>query len=315
MIKARDGIQLACHQYSPNTATPLARIIFFHGSSFNSRRYANLAKACVQQGYEAVLCDWRGHGSSQGTPGTCTYVGQLEDDVADIINYFEHHQPLTLVLGGHSSGSMICLRYIKKYGQDKIDGCYFIAPAVSNTMEPMRYESQSFKNNFLFKYFRKKQYFTPAPQSALKHMPKVKHKLFLLAAMFPFLRQRTVVRFPGTEKMAALEGRVLSYSYNLSSSLSVGSYAKSFAQIKVPVIFICGEVDEILHVDFLPMLCQWHLSPFLDKQVHMLPKLNHMSVINGASRIFPNWLNERWGQKDEKKQPLPSHNKVTEQVA
>jgi pimeloyl-ACP methyl ester carboxylesterase len=94
--------------------------------------------------------------------------------------------------------------------------------------------------------------------------------------------------------MAALEGRVLDYSYNLSCSLSVGSYAKSFAQIKVPVILICGEADEVLHPSFLPMLCQWHLSPTLDKQVHMLPKLNHMSIINGASRLFPDWLAARW---------------------
>ena len=76
MIPARDGTKLACHRFAVPVnaednseqapAKCYGRILLMHGSTFNSRRYANIAKACVKSGFEVVLCDWRGHGESQG---------------------------------------------------------------------------------------------------------------------------------------------------------------------------------------------------------------------------------------------------------
>lgn len=303
MIPARDGIKLACHQYTPAPGTPAqARVLFLHGGSFNSRRYANFAKACAKQGFEAVLCDWRGHGDSQGARGTCDYVGQLEDDVFDIISYFEQHLPLPMVLGGHSSGAAICLRYIEKHGQQNLAGCYFIAPGITSNLESVRFDEPHSPKSFVLKFWRKKPTFNPAPAAALKHIPKMSNFKFLAAAVLPFLRHRTVMSFPGAGKMAEIEGRVLNYSFNLMASVSITQYARAFRKIKVPTVLICGEADEILHPSFLPTVAQWHLGPTLDKQVHMLPKLNHMSVVNGASRVIPQWLTERWGQAFEQEQ-------------
>lgn len=309
MIPARDGAKLACHRYCPEEGSDThARLLFLHGGSFNSRRYANIAKACVKKGFEVVLCDWRGHGDSEGTPGTCDYVGQLEDDISDTISWFEQKQPLPLILGGHSSGSVICLRYIEKYGQDKLAGCYFIAPAISNTLEPLRFDEPGSKKSFLMNYWRKKPGYHPAPESSLKHIPKMNNRKFLLALALPFLRHRTVMSFPGSAKMAALEGRVLNYSFNLMASVSVPKYSIAFRQVKVPIAFICGEADEILNPSFLPMVAQWHLPPTLDKEVHMLPKLNHISVLSGAARVLPQWLAQRWvksaGHQEQKEQLL-----------
>ncbi|WP_197061187.1 alpha/beta hydrolase [Colwellia psychrerythraea] len=295
MISARDGAQLACHCYFPETGSnTYGRLLFLHGGSFNSRRYANIAKACVKTGFEVVLCDLRGHGSSEGTPGTCDYVGQLEDDISDTISWFEQKQPLPLILGGHSSGSVVCLRYIVKYGQDKLSGCYFIAPAISNTLEPLRFDGPTSKRSFLMNYWRKKPSFHPAPKPTLKHIPKMNNGKFLLALALPLLRHRTVMSFPGSAKMAALEGRVLNYSFNLMASVSIPKYSKAFRQINVPIALICGELDEILHPSFLTTVAQWHLSPTLDKEVHMLAKLNHMSILSGAARVLPQWLAQRW---------------------
>ena len=73
--------------------------------------------------------------SHRGKPGTCDYIGQLEDDISDIITWFEQEQeqPLPLILGGHSAGSVVCLRYLEKYGQGKVAASYFIAPTFNNT--------------------------------------------------------------------------------------------------------------------------------------------------------------------------------------
>lgn len=312
MIPARDGTKLACHRFSVsasvegksgNSAEPgtncFGRILLLHGSTFNSRRYANIAKACVKSGFEVVLCDWRGHGGSQGKAGTCDYIGQLEDDISDIIGWFEQEQPLPLILGGHSAGSVVCLRYLEKYGQDKIAGCYFIAPTFNNTQEPLRFDKPGGQKSFLLRHMRKKHGFEQAPESALKHMPVMNDRMFSLALALPFLRHKTVISFPGSEKMAALEGRVLNYSFNLMASVSIPDYSKAFRKLHVPVVFICGENDEGLHPAFLPMLCQWHIAPELDKAVFMLPKLNHMSVLSGAARVLPQWLMQRWGATEQ----------------
>ena len=146
----------------------------------------------------------------------------------------------------------------------------------------------------MMNYWRKKPGYHPAPESSLKHIPKMNNRKFLLALVLPFLRHRTVMRFPGSAKMAALEGRVLNYSFNLMASVSIAKYSKAFRQIKVPIVLICGESDEILHPSFLPTVAQWHLPPTLDKEVYMLPKLNHMSVLSGAARVLPQWLAQRW---------------------
>lgn len=314
MVEARDGCQLACHCHSPQSNSPqgnspqgnspqapTARLLFLHGGSFNSRRYANFAKACTNAGFEVVLCDWRGHGESQGIPGTCDYIGQMEDDLADIMASFNHDAPLPTLIGGHSAGAVICLRYIEKYGQSKIVGTYLIAPAVSNAMEALRFDQEGSKTGFWLHFWRKKPAFNGTPEAARKYIPRINTRLFWLAFVLPFLRHRTIMSFPGSEKMAKIEGRVLNYSFNLMVSVSIHKYIRAFRQINVPVIFVCGQQDEILHPEFLPTVSQWHLSPELDKQLHMLDKVNHMTVMNAASRILPTWLSQRWGQNPSSK--------------
>lgn len=305
MVKARDNIELACHQFSPS-GTATARLFLLHGGSFNHRRYANIGKNCATAGFETILVDWRGHGQSQGIAGTCDHVGQMEDDIADIILWFNHHQAsnnqnsnnqLPTILGGHSAGAVICLRYIDRYGQNDIDGCYFIAPALSNTMEAMRYDHSSAKSSYLMNYFRPKPSHNLPPAAALKHIPQMNNRRFVCSLFTPFLpssRHQKVLRFPCSEKMAQLEGRVVEYSFNLVMSISLPRYIDTFRSIQCPVLLVCGEQDEMLHPDFLPMVHRWHLSPLIDKSLQMLPKVNHMSVIAAASKILPQWLAQRW---------------------
>lgn len=298
MVNARDGISLACHQYL--TPQPNARVFCLHGSSFNARRYNAFAKKCQQVGFEVIVCDLRGHGQSEGEPGTCKYVGQLEDDFYDILNWFSNNSQLPTIVGGHSAGAAIVLRYIEKYGQDDISGCYFISPALGSFQEAVRYDGKSSKLNFFMKFWRKKTTFSPAPQAAQKHAPRINNRLFWLAYLLPFLRSLVVLKFPAVKKIAELEGRVLNYSFNLACAVSLNSYVKTFRQLKTPCLFVCGEKDELLHPEFLPTIEHWHLAPTLDKEVHMLPGVNHMSVINASSEFLIKWLAQRWKKAGEK---------------
>ena len=65
-----------------------------------------LAKA----GFVAVAVDTRGHGAS-GSRGDIGYVGQLEDDLADLVAHLRaDYTTARLTLVGHSSGGGFVLR-------------------------------------------------------------------------------------------------------------------------------------------------------------------------------------------------------------
>ena len=73
-------------------------------------RDAPIAKALAAGGVTAVAVDFRGHGAS-GTRGDVAYLGQLDDDLADLIAELRKANPAArFSLIGHSAGGGFALR-------------------------------------------------------------------------------------------------------------------------------------------------------------------------------------------------------------
>jgi alpha-beta hydrolase superfamily lysophospholipase len=107
---ARDGTELAYRHYPARTPATGQIAIAVHGSSGSSVAVHALAKAFAARGIEVWAPDIRGHGAS-GNRGDITYLGQLEDDMADLVGEIRKANataPLTLI--GHSSGGGFALR-------------------------------------------------------------------------------------------------------------------------------------------------------------------------------------------------------------
>jgi len=106
----RDGEQLA-YRYYDSSADRI--LIFIHGSSYHGGGYHALASALSLGGVaKVVLPNLRGHYQSGQRRGDVDYIGQYEDDLADLISFLraEHHDgPITL--GGHSSGGGLAIRF------------------------------------------------------------------------------------------------------------------------------------------------------------------------------------------------------------
>lgn len=107
---ARDGEQLAWRFYDSSADQIL---IFIHGSSYHGSAYHALACAVSASGTaKVVLPNLRGHYQSGRHRGDIEYVGQFEDDIADLIAELRRQgNQGRIVLGGHSSGGGFVIRF------------------------------------------------------------------------------------------------------------------------------------------------------------------------------------------------------------
>lgn len=137
-VTARDGTALALRRYAAATAPPRGSVVLVHGSSASSRSMHSLARALARAGQEVVALDMRGHGDS-GTRGRIDRIGQLEDDVEDVLAALALPRPRTLV--GFSSGGGFALRFASGPQQALFDGTVLLSPFLSQDAPTQRPDS------------------------------------------------------------------------------------------------------------------------------------------------------------------------------
>jgi len=109
-FQARDGTWLAYRLYPAANGESDRLAILAHGSSASSDEMHAIAEELAAGGVAAVAFDARGHGAS-GTRGDIAYIGQLDDDLADLVAQLRRTYPTArLTLIGHSSGGGFALR-------------------------------------------------------------------------------------------------------------------------------------------------------------------------------------------------------------
>jgi pimeloyl-ACP methyl ester carboxylesterase len=105
--QARDGAQLSFREY---VASGRQVAVLIHGSAGSSSDMHPLALALRRLGVTVLVPDLRGHGANR-PHGDIAYVGQLEDDLADLIATERPGLPNTVWTAvGFSSGAGFTLR-------------------------------------------------------------------------------------------------------------------------------------------------------------------------------------------------------------
>jgi len=133
--RARDGEELAYRLYE-STAERI--LIFVHGSSYHGGGYHALAAALSLSGAaKVVLPNLRGHYQSGRHRGDVEYIGQLEDDMADLIGELRsQHRNGPITLGGHSSGGGFAIRFAGgPYGRE-VSSYLLLAPVIPTSKAP-----------------------------------------------------------------------------------------------------------------------------------------------------------------------------------
>ena len=71
----------------------------------------------------------RGHFGSGQTRGDVNHIGQLEEDIEDLMAMIRSVKPdARILVGGHSSGGALALRFAANAGSDEVYGYVGLAP-------------------------------------------------------------------------------------------------------------------------------------------------------------------------------------------
>ncbi len=262
---ARDNTLLAYRHYPAESNKVL---ILLHGSGWHSQYFLPLAGFIASQGIAQVYTpDLRGHGRSPQRRGDVDYIGQLEDDLADLIAEVKKDNPNSmLIVGGHSSGGGLAIRFAgSRYGQ-QADAYLLLAPWLQYNAPTRRPETGRWARPNTFRII------------GLSMLNNVGIRFF---------NDLSVIEFNIPEE--ARDGtETLSYSYRLNKSYAPRNYKKDLSAITQTLLVVIGTADKVFFADkYEPVISQ-----YTDVQIKLLQGVTHMGVVNGneVRPVIGEWL-------------------------
>jgi len=249
---ARDGTQLAYRHY-PADSDKI--VILLHGAAWHSRYFLPLAEFISSEGLAQVYTpDLRGHGLSPKRRGDVDYIGQFEDDLADLIAMIQKDNPNSmLIMGGHSSGGGLAIRFAgSQYGR-KAKAYLLMSPFLKYNAPTTRVNSGGF---------------------AKPYTGRIIGLVMLNNVGIRWFNYLTVIEFNMPEK--ARDGtETLSYSYRLTTAYAPHDYEKDLSAITQPLLVVAGTKDETM------IYCQYEpvISQYTTVQVKLLQGVSHMGLV------------------------------------
>lgn len=264
--KTRDTTTLPYRYYPADSENV---IILLHGSGWHSRYFLSLAQCISSNNYAHVYTpDIRGHGITPETRGDIKYINQMEDDINDLVKCLrEKHNSAKIIIGGHSSGGGLAVRYAgSRYGRDA-DAYLLLAPY-------LKYNSPTIRKN--------------SGGWTSVHMPRIVGLSMLNNIGITLLNNLAVIDFnmpkeyrDGTE--------TLTYSYRLNTGFAPRNYKKDLASLNQKLLVIAGSADESFKAEqYLPEISKY--KPDVD--VVILDGVSHMGVVAGEDvrPVITEWL-------------------------
>ncbi|MDB5084124.1 MAG: alpha/beta fold hydrolase [Bacilli bacterium] len=140
----RDGSDLDYRYYSSESDNIL---ILLHGFSIDGKYLHSLARyISAAHMAEVYIPDLRGYGVRPKRRGDCDYIGQIDDDLADLITQIKKVKPSAkIIMGGHSMGGGTAIRFAGTRYSALVNAYLLLAPAVSPNA-PINYHSKESTN-------------------------------------------------------------------------------------------------------------------------------------------------------------------------
>ncbi|OWU83912.1 hypothetical protein ATO6_15975 [Oceanicola sp. 22II-s10i] len=253
-VTMRDGTALSVRHLPGPAGAPL--LVLVHGSGWHGGQFDALARALEGQA-QIVVPDLRGHGADPVRRGDVDYIGQFEDDLADLIAAV-HRDGRQVVLAGHSSGGGLVVRFAGGAYGGMIDGAVLMAPFLKYNAPVTR------------------------PNSGGWARPLTRRIIgltMLNAVGIRVLNHLTAIQF--NMPQAVLDGpqghlATTAYSYRLNTSYAPrGDYLKDVAALP-PFLLIAGTGDEAFVAEGYEPL----MSGVTDKgRYELIEAAGHLDVV------------------------------------
>ncbi|MEQ6203777.1 alpha/beta fold hydrolase [Sulfitobacter sp. HNIBRBA2951] len=221
-VAMRDGYELKVRTYGGADNVPL--LVIVHGSAWHGLQFDSLASELAGKA-DVIVPDLRGHGTAPGRRGDVDYIGQLEDDLADLINAVaKPDQPV--IMAGHSSGGGLVVRFAGGAHGDMLDGAVLMAPFLHHNAPTMR-ENAGGWNAVLLRRIIGLSILNTFQIKALNHLPIVQFNMPKVVLDGPLGDTATTA-----------------YSYRLNTSFAPrGNYLDDVAALP-PFVLVAGSADE-----------------------------------------------------------------------
>lgn len=255
-LPMRDGYELHLRRYAAQSdGAPL--LVLVHGSGWHGLQFDDLAQDLSQQA-EVIVPDLRGHGTAPGRRGDVDYIGQFEDDLADLIAATRANGQ-KVVLAGHSSGGGLVVRFAGGQHGDLIDSAVLLAPFLHHTAPTMRPDAGGWSQILLRRIIGLSMLNT-ARITALNHL--------------------TIVQFNMPKQV--LDGPLgdtatTAYSYRLNTSFAPrGKYQDDIAALP-HFLLIAGADDDAFFADkYEPVMSKANSNG----SYLIVEGVNHLDIVN-----------------------------------
>jgi alpha-beta hydrolase superfamily lysophospholipase len=255
---ARDGTALAYRHYSAHTPATDRIAVVVHGSSGSSQGAIHaLSLALATRGVQTYAVDIRGHGAS-GNRGDIAYVGQLEDDMADLVGEIRKTNPTApLTLIGHSSGGGFALRIAGSAIQNLFARTVLLAPYLGYDAPSSRPNSGGWAN---------------------PDIPRFIALSVLRGLGLPWAESLPAIAFAvppnSSQRLTA------TYSYRLMRNFAASrDFHADLAAATKPVMIFSGSADELIISD------KFHEAVGDRATIRIIDGINHMGIVGNPAAV------------------------------
>jgi pimeloyl-ACP methyl ester carboxylesterase len=262
---ARDGTALPYRRYP---GAPGRYVVLVHGSGWHGMQFHVMAKRLAAAGLGTVIVpDMRGHGAAPAHRGDIDHIGQLEEDIADLIVALrtESGGRARIVLGGHSSGGGFVVRFAGGTYGDTVDAFILMAPFLKYDAPTTRADSGGWARPATRRIIGLTM-LNAFGVTALNHLPVIS-----------FAMPKAVLDGPLGHTATTR------YSYALNTSFAPRSdYQADLKAMTVPFLLIAGADDEAFIADrYEPTI-----APHAPRGSYViLPGVGHLGIVSDDAAI------------------------------
>lgn len=254
LVAMRDGTPLRVRRYGSEAPIDL---IFVHGSGAYNHYLSAFAATVADSGAAVVHTpDLRGHGEAPERRGDIDYIDQLEDDLADLIAQLAAEHPgRKRVLGGHSSGGGLAIRFAGGPHGGIVDGYLLLAPYLQHDAPTVRPNSGGW---------------------ASPRLGRIVGLTMLNAIGIRAWNDTTVLDFDlPVARRSGLE--TPSYTFRMMSGINPRNYREDLAALEAPTLVVVGARDEAFVAERFPEVFAAHAP---EARVVIVPDVGHLALVD-----------------------------------